>query len=340
MHVYWSEDQLRHAGARFLKAGQLVPSPETPDRAHSILAALSGPEFRITAPDDHGTAPLLRVHPGVFLDFLQGIHARWTEAFGPDAAILPNVLAGSHRTHVPQSPVGALGYYVGDLAAEFRPGTWAACYASAQCAVSAARHLLTASKPAYALCRPPGHHAGAAQAMGFCFLNNAAIAAEELRQRFARVAIVDIDVHAGNGTQSIFYDRADVLTASMHSDPSHYYPFHSGYEDERGAGAGQGANVNICYRADVEDAGFLAVFARLAEAVEAFAPEAIVVALGVDALRSDPHGGHRITPDAFAELAARLRGWELPTIFVQEGGYDSAELGPTVARFLGEFAND
>lgn len=340
MQVFWSEDQLRHQGARFLKAGRLISSPESPARVQSILAALPGPEFSIAEPGDHGIEPLMRVHPAAFLEFLQSIHLRWVTAFGEDAAVLPNVLAGGRRTHVPQSPVGALGYYVGDLAAEIRDGTWVASYASAQCAVGAARHLLATRQPAYALCRPPGHHAGATQAMGFCFLNNAAIAAEELRQRYARVAIVDIDVHCGNGTQSIFYERADVLTASMHSDPSHYYPFHSGYEDECGAGEAMGANVNICYPADVDDAGFLAAFARLTDAVEAFAPEAVVLGLGVDALRSDPHGGHHVTPDAFAELAARLRGWGLPTIFVQEGGYDSDELGPTIARFLRVFADE
>lgn len=340
MQVFWSEHQLRHEGARFLKAGRLIASPESSARARSILAALSDADFRITEPEDHGLEPLMRVHPTAYLEFLQRIHSRWITAFGHDAAVLPNVMAGVQRNHVPESRVGALGYYVGDLAAEIREGTWAASFASAQCAVGAARYMVATGNPAYALCRPPGHHAGAARAMGFCFLNNAAIAAEELRQRFAKVAIVDIDVHCGNGTQSIFYERSDVLTASMHSNPSHYYPFHSGYEDEQGAGEGRGANTNVCYSADVDDAGFLEAFARLTDAVEAFAPEAIVLALGVDALRSDPHGGHHITPDAFVEVAARLRSWGLPTIFVQEGGYDSDELGPTVARVLRVFSDE
>lgn len=274
------------------------------------------------------------MHSAAYLGFLRDIYLRWSEEFGSDAAVLPNVLAGERRARVPDSVVGALGFYVNDLAAEFREGTWTASYSSAQCAVNAARAVAAGERQAYALCRPPGHHAAASQAMGFCFLNNAAIAAEDLRQHDARVAIVDIDVHHGNGTQSIFYDRADVLTASMHSDPSHYYPFHTGYEDERGTGRGLGFNTNVCFEANADDAGFLAAFSRLSRAVEAFEPGAVVIGLGVDALRSDPHGGHKITPDAIAELARKIRDWGCPAVIVQEGGYESEELGPTVARFL------
>jgi acetoin utilization deacetylase AcuC-like enzyme len=334
MQVFWSDVQMGHDGARFLKAGRLTPSPETPRRADLILGALSGAAFEVVTPDDLGLDPLLRVHPGVYLEFLRGIAGRWADQFGADAAVLPNVLAGGALAHVPTGLVGALGYYVNDLAAEIRGGTWAASYASAQCAANAARLVAIAGAPAYALCRPPGHHAGASAAMGFCYLNNAAIAAEELRRVHPRVAIVDIDVHHGNGTQSIFYDRGDVLTASMHSDPSEYYPWHSGYEDECGAGDGAGCNVNVCFAGDVDDAGFARAFDRLAVSVAAFRPDAIVVALGLDALRSDPHGGHRITPDGYVALADRIRDWGLPAVIVQEGGYESEELGPTVARFL------
>ncbi|QIE44484.1 histone deacetylase family protein [Pseudohalocynthiibacter aestuariivivens] len=337
MQVYWSPNQTKHQGARFLKAGVLRQSPETPNRANLILNALCEPEFTISEPVDLGLAPLRRTHPIEYLDFLQTIHARWVAEFGTNAAILPNVMAGGKSSHVPVGTVGALGFYVNDLAAEIRDGTWSAVYASAQCAANAAQMVTTSDDAAYALCRPPGHHAAAALAMGFCFLNNAAIAAEELRQRYAKVAIVDIDVHHGNGTQDIFYDRADVLTASMHSDPSSYYPFHTGYEDECGVGAGEGFNTNVCFAADADDGGFLSAFEKIADAVEVFQPDAVVIALGLDALRSDPHGGHSITPDGYVALARLIRDWSLPTVFVQEGGYESEELGPTVSRFLREF---
>lgn len=338
MQIFWSKDQLKHDGARFLKQGHLLHSPERPNRANLVLTALSDvSRFHITPPEDHGLTPLKRVHPAPYLEFLQTIHRQWTETFGPEAAVLPNVLAGGQCAHVPHSPVGALGIYVNDLAAEIRPGTWKASYASAQCAINAAKAVARGAPAAYALCRPPGHHAGAAYAMGFCYINNAAIAAMELRQQHDKVAIVDIDVHHGNGTQAIFYDCKDVLTASMHSDPSQYYPFHTGYEDELGVGDGTGFNTNICFDAQADDAGFLAAFARLASAVEAFKPDALVIALGVDALRTDPHGGHHITPSAYVTLANRMRAWALPTVIVQEGGYESEELGPTVAQFLKVF---
>lgn len=334
MKVFWSGDQLAHDGARFMKAGRLVSSPDGPDRAAKILEALTSGGFDIAAPEDLGLEATRRVHPDDYLDFLRTIHDKWTAAFGEDAAVLPNVMAPPGFDRVPQSLVGALGVYTGDLAAEIRPGTWTTVYASAQCAANAARLTAATGLPAYALCRPPGHHASARTAMGFCYLNNSAIAAEELRRKHARVAIVDFDVHHGNGTQTIFYHRSDVLTASMHSDPSYYYPFHSGYEDECGLGDGEGANINACYSADADDAGFLRTFRRLAMAVEAFNPDAVVVGLGTDSLRSDPHGGHRITPDGIAALAPVIRSWNRPTVFVQEGGYASDELGPTVARFL------
>ena len=338
MKVFWSDDQLSHAGARFMKAGRIVDSPDAPLRTQQILDALSAAGLLAEPPQDLGDEVITRVHPQDYLDFLRSFHARWEQSLGPDAAALPNVMAPRGATHVPRSLVGELGFYTGDLAAEIRPGTWRTVRASAQCAANAARLVASGAGPAYALCRPPGHHAGARTAMGFCYLNNAAIAAAELRRHHARVAIVDFDVHHGNGTQDIFYDRGDVLTASMHSDPGNYYPFHSGYEDEIGVGEGEGANVNRCYGADAGDADFLRTFRRLADAVEAFAPDAVVVGLGTDALRSDPHGGHRITPDAIIALAPIIRGWGLPTVIVQEGGYASDELGPTVAGFLREFA--
>lgn len=338
MRVFWSDDQLSHDGARFMKAGRVVESPDAPVRAQKILKALSASGFDAEPPRDLGLDVLRRVHSQDYLDFLSTFHARWEQSFGPDAAALPNVMAPRGATHVPRSLIGELGFYTGDLASEIRPGTWRTVYASAQCAANAAQHAATGAGPAYALCRPPGHHAGARTAMGFCYLNNSAIAAAELRRYHARVAIVDFDVHHGNGTQDIFYDRGDVLTASMHSDPSNYYPFHSGYEDETGVGEGEGVNINSCYRADAEDADFLNTFRRLADAVEDFAPDAVVIGLGTDALRSDPHGGHRITPDAIVALAPIIRGWRLPTVVVQEGGYLSEELGPTVAGFLGELA--
>ena len=334
MKVFWSDDQLAHDGARFMKAGRIVASPDAPLRTRQILDALSAAGLAAEPPRDLGEDVITPVHPQDYLEFLRGFHARWAQAFGPEAAALPNVMAPRGAARIPRGLVGELGAYTGDLAAEIRPGTWRAVRASAQCAANAARSVATGAGPAYALCRPPGHHAGARTAMGFCYLNNAAIAASELRRTHARVAIVDVDVHHGNGTQEIFYDRGDVLTASMHSDPASYYPFFTGYEDETGIGDGAGTNVNRCYSAQAEDADFLRTFARLADAVEAFAPDAVVIGLGTDALRSDPHGGHRITPDAIIALAPIIRAWRRPTVVVQEGGYASDELGPTVARFL------
>ena len=339
MQIFWSNDQLKHTGARFLKEGYLIDSPESPCRAQLIFNQLSEMDFIIDPPADFGLDPILRVHPAQYIDFLRNIHEKWLAEFGDDSVLLPNTMATADQTHVPTSLIGVLGFYVKDLAAEIRSGTWVASYASAQCAVNAAKFVATSGKASYALCRPPGHHAGVKSAMGFCYLNNAAVAAEELLKQYKKVAVIDVDVHHGNGTQEIFYQRSDVFTASMHSDPNCYYPFYTGYEDETGMGEGTDSNANVCFDMAIDDAGFLRAFTRLVAAVEKFQPNAIVIALGVDALRSDPHGRHQISPEGYASVAKLIREWALPTVFVQEGGYASEELGPTVARFLMEYAH-
>lgn len=343
MKVFWSDKQNAHGGARFLRCGQLVASPEVPERSAAILSAIAQSRHTVHAPSDLGLGPIERVHDLDYLKFLRGIHAHWVAEFGEDAAALPNVLSDKtnpSKLKPPRSLVGALGYYIGDLAAEVRAGTWDASYMSAQCAANAARLTRQTGAASYALCRPPGHHAGNGWAMGFCFLNNAAIAAEELRLTYSKVAVIDVDVHHGNGTQAIFYERSDVLTASMHSDPDFLYPFHSGREDETGLGAGIGHNLNVCYSKDARDEDFLTAFRRVERAVETVQPDALVVALGVDALEADPHSGHKITPDGYIEIARRLKAWSLPTVFVQEGGYLSDQLGRTVASFLSEASDD
>ncbi|MEM6848265.1 MAG: histone deacetylase family protein [Pseudomonadota bacterium] len=343
MKLFWSDKQNAHSGARFLKCGQLVASPEVPERSAAILSAIGRSRHTVHAPSDLGLDPIVRVHDLDYLNFLKSIHTDWVAEFGEGSAILPNVLSDKSSPSMakpPRSLIGALGYYSGDLAAEIRAGTWGASYMSAQCAANAARLTRQTGAASYALCRPPGHHAGKSWAMGFCFLNNAAIAAEELRLTYSKVAVVDVDVHHGNGTQAIFYERSDVLTTSMHSDPDFLYPFHSGREDETGFGAGIGHNVNVCYSKDARDDDFVSAFSRVERAVTAFEPDALVVALGVDALQADPHSGHMISPDGYMAIARRLKAWSLPTVLVQEGGYLSDQLGPTVASFLSEASDD
>jgi acetoin utilization deacetylase AcuC-like enzyme len=208
-----------------------------------------------------------------------------------------------------------------DTACPITADTWSATLASAWSAVEGAELVLSGTRAAYALCRPPGHHAFTDRAGGFCYVNNCAVAATVLRREAARVAILDVDLHHGNGTQGIFYRRDDVLTVSTHADPIRFYPFFWGYAGERGEGPGLGYNLNLPLPRGSDD--------------EAYAP--VVIALGLDAHESDPFGGLRISTDGFGRIAEAVAGLGLPTLLVQEGGYLSEHLGRNLARFLEAF---
>jgi acetoin utilization deacetylase AcuC-like enzyme len=238
----------------------------------------------------------------------------------------------------PESVVGQAGYHMGDNACSIGAHTWEAAVASAHVATHAAQLVLQGERAAYALCRPPGHHAYADRANGFCYLNNTAIAAQQLRAAHDRVAILDIDVHHGNGTQGIFYRRADVLTISLHGDPRNFTPFFTGYAHERGEGAGLGYNINKPLALGTDIDGYLPALRDACQSIRAFAPGALVVALGLDTHERDPYKGMKITTPGFAQLLAEIAGLGLPTVLVQEGGYLSDDLGPNLASALRGFA--
>jgi acetoin utilization deacetylase AcuC-like enzyme len=217
--------------------------------------------------------------------------------------------------------IGRTGWYMGDLSCTIMEGTWRAAYASAQTGIAGAEEVVAGARSAFALCRPPGHHAYADRCSGFCYLNNAAIAAQVLRRRFQRVAIIDFDTHHGDGTQAIFYARADVLYGSAHTDPSAYYPHFAGYADETGIGAGEGANINLPLPFGSDDAAFIAANNRLAEAVRTHGSEALILSAGWDAHRDDPLSKLAVTTDAYARIGELYGKLGLPTLIVQEGGY-------------------
>ena len=212
--------------------------------------------------------------------------------------------------------------------------TWDAALWSAWTAEAATREVLNGAHAAYALCRPPGHHAYSDLAGGFCFLNNSAIAAQSLRKEHARVAILDVDVHHGNGTQGIFYERDDVFTVSLHADPVSYYPFFCGYAQERGEGRGLGFNLNMPLSRATEDEAYTVALNEALAQIRAFAPGALVLALGLDAYVDDPLQGMRLSSNAFAMIARTAASLELPTVIVQEGGYLSDALGSNLEIFL------
>jgi len=337
MQVIYSDEHRLHAPDNFISAGRLRPSPERPERADRLLAAVRQAGFDVAPPDSPDTGAIAAVHDAGYLAFLEQGLADWHRLGTAGDEIIPNVHPGRHMRGLPAGIVGRAGYYMADTGCSIGAGTWPAALASAETALTAAALVCDGAASAYALCRPPGHHAFADMAGGFCYLNNVAIAAEAMRERFPRLAILDVDVHHGNGTQGIFYQRADVFFCSLHGDPSAFYPFFAGYADETGAGAGVGCNLNLPLPPGTGDAAYLRALDDALAALVAFRPEALLVSLGLDAQEHDPLGILGITTDGFARIARAIAAIGLPTVLVQEGGYLCDELGANLASFLTAF---
>ena len=315
---------------------------EVPQRAEMIEAALRDAGWCAFHPaGDYGLAPILAVHDAALVEFLQQAAAR-SESL-PHQMLLPTgYFAARGALHRPAALLHQAGYHAIDPDAPILPGTWRAAYGSAQAALSAAAHVVEGSRAAYALCRPPGHHVTRSQYGGYCYLNNAAIAAAWLRQRAGRrVAIIDVDYHHGNGAQEIFYRDPTVLTCSLHADPDQEYPYFWGSCAEQGADAGLGANRNWPLSAGTDDAAYLAALDEALAVVRAFAPGYLVIAAGFDGLVGDPSpttGGFRLSHEGFSRIGERLAALALPTVIVQEGGYQLDQVGKCARRFLQPFA--
>ncbi|MEQ8178261.1 MAG: histone deacetylase family protein [Amphiplicatus sp.] len=332
-------EQARHYPAHFLVNGVMQPNPEQPERIARLKAGAEKAGFVIERPKDYGLGPIARAHSPEYLRFLERAHERWRRIDGAAASVTPNIHPNRRDFGYPDSVVAQAGFHMLDASCPIMETTWESALWSAWSAVHAAETVLEGEPFAYALCRPPGHHANAEAAAGFCYLNNAAIAAEHLRSKYPRIAILDVDVHHGNGTQDIFYARADVLTVSVHADPKRFYPFFWGHADERGEGAGLGYNFNLPLPRGTDDAGFLAALVTALTRITAFAPDALVIALGLDASRDDPFAGFAVTTEGFAKIGAAIgERLKTPTVIVQEGGYLCPSLGDNLAAILSSFA--
>ena len=337
MNVIFSNEQLRHNPEKILSSGALVDSPENPGRAETLLQSAIASGLDLVIPEDCGLEPVAAVHTSRYLTFLENIHTRWLRIPGASKDVLPNVHPDSRDCLYPASAVGQVGYHVFDGAAPITADTWNSALWSAYSAVQAAREVLRGAHACYALARPPGHHATKDMAGGFCYLNNSAIAAQELRSKHERVAILDVDVHHGNGTQSIFYDRDDVLTVSLHADPVRFYPFFWGAADESGEAAGEGFNLNLPLARGTADEEYLVVLDRALARIDRFDPDALVIALGLDAFVGDPFAGLALSTEGFGLVAQRIHALGLPTVLVQEGGYPCDQLGDNLRAFLEPF---
>jgi acetoin utilization deacetylase AcuC-like enzyme len=337
MITVFDEAQRAHDPQFFLSSGAAQPCPEKPARVDALLGAVRALGGPVVQGPDAGLAPILRVHPQRYVTFLQTIHSRWSRIPGASAEVIPNIHPANRADGYPLSAVGQAGFHQTDTSCPISAETWGAAYASAQTAIHGADLVHRGARAVYALCRPPGHHAFAELAGGFCYLNNSAIAAQRLTDAGRRVAILDVDLHHGNGTQGIFYDRADVLTVSIHAHPERYYPFFWGYPEERGAGVGLGANLNLCLERGTGDEGFMAALDKGMQAVVDFGADTLVLALGLDAFEGDPFAGLAVTTPGFGRIGRAVAALRLPTVIVQEGGYLCPELGENLEAVLRGF---
>ena len=338
MLTVYSSDHHLHRGVE-LKDGAITDSFENPLRAETVLAQVRASGLGdVIAPRAFDRACYAGAHSACYVDFLAGAWDEWT-ATGRTCQALPlvwPVRAMPSAATLPDFIDGKLGFFAMDAGAPINAGTWDAVSASANSALTGTDLLSNGgARAAFALCRPPGHHAGREYMGGYCYLNNAAIAAQHgIASGAARVAVLDVDFHHGNGTQDIFYARSDVLFASLHGEPAVSYPYFSGYADERGAGAGEGFNLNLPLSKGTQWDTYATALGQAAAAIAKHAPDLLVVSLGVDTFEHDPISHFRLRSQDYLRIGAALARLNLPTLFVMEGGYMVEEIGINAVNVL------
>ena len=338
MFTVFDDMQRLHNPPSFIVAGKPKPIPERPERIDMLLEGVKRAGGTLVTPPSIGNETLSLVHDARYLAFMDTLWERWHRQ--PDAAAYPapNIHALGRASLAPvgypDAVVGQCGYHLGDGSCPIMDRTWDAARASAATAAHAASLMLKGENLVYALCRPPGHHAAADVAAGFCYINNTALAAEILTRAGQRVAVLDIDVHHGNGTEAIFYDRADILTVSLHADPKRFYPFFWGYAEETGRGEGEGFNLNLPLPRGTKVNEYRSALGQALRRVADFRPSLIVLAAGLDIAIDDPFQGFAITTEDFATIGRDIAGMKLPLLVIQEGGYPSASLGRNLASLL------
>ena len=339
MKVFHSETHQKHRiPMPRLASGDSDAYLESPERVATILAALKKtPWAEITPPQDLGLEAILAVHTPAYLDYLQNAFSLWKDHVNEDGQVSIPYRAGidvvtARSGSIPDQD----GFFMTDLNVPICAGTYEATISSAYCGLSAAREVASLSPTALGLCRPPGHHAGREICGGFCYLNNAAIAAQWL-VRFGKVAILDIDYHAGNGTQSIFYDRPEVFTVSLHADPARAYPNFAGYAQETGSGPGSGFHRNFPLPSGTDDDLYCQVLDQALALVDGFSPKFLVLSAGLDTSIHDPLSDLKITRNGFFRIGQMIADLKIRTAILLEGGYNTDQLGNNLVALLDPF---
>ena len=345
MLTFYNEHHAQHRGRYEMFRGEMVPCFEKPERADMVLAEFERRGLgQVVTPHGVSLASLERIHSARYLHFLRNAWSEWIslDLSNAERDAFPSVWPiRSHRSDIePDNFAARMGLYSMDGGTPLTAGTWIAAKTGADCAVNAAHALNLGQRSTFALTRPPGHHAGADFFGGYCFLNNAALAAQHLRNAgMQKVAVLDVDYHHGNGTQAIFYDRPDVYFASIHGDPRTEYPFYLGHADETGIGAGMGANLNLPLPRGTDYATWAQALETALAGIAKFGADALVVSLGMDTFEGDPISGFKLKTDDYLRIGERLAKAGLPTVFIFEGGYAVEEVGVNAVNVLQGFTN-
>jgi acetoin utilization deacetylase AcuC-like enzyme len=342
MLAVFSPHHALHAPQYEFFRGERVPCFESPSRAEFVLAELASRGHQMRSPDMDSSSALLKVHTAAYLQFLQTAWQQWLAIAPSNASVqpFPSVWPVRSLRHdlEPDNFTAKLGLYSMDNGTPLVAGSWEAAKAGADAAATAAALLSRGERSVFCATRPPGHHAGTDFMGGYCFLNNAAVAAQSLLDNGCkRVAVLDVDYHHGNGTQSIFYERSDVLVVSIHGDPRTEYPFYLGHADEIGAGEGTGFNLNLPLPAGSSVERWFSALQAACERIELHGAEALVVSLGLDTYVGDPISKFALQSEDFLRLGTRLKSLGLPTALILEGGYAAKELGVNAANVLDGF---
>ncbi|MCB9892398.1 MAG: histone deacetylase family protein [Planctomycetes bacterium] len=343
MQTYFSADHALHAPSFELHGGAMVEPFERSSRIDSVLERLASRGFEAPrAPGELDMAPVRVVHDAGYLHFLETAWEEWNRA-GLSGDVIANANCARRMPAVrePRRIDARAAYYALAADTAITRTTWRAASSSAASAVAAARHVAAGGGSAFALCRPPGHHAAIDMFGGYCFLNNAAIAAATLQLAGAnRLAIIDVDFHHGNGTQDIFYACGDTLTLSIHGHPDFAYPYFSGLAAETGVGSGEGANANYPLSAGTTWSTWSRAFESCLQRVRAFGPDALIVALGVDTFEDDPISSFALRSSDYLRIGEQLGGVAVPTVFCMEGGYAVDSVGLNVVNVLEGFLSE
>ncbi len=335
MKIYYHDNQALHHPQTYFSRGKMRQPQDTPARLVEYQKGVEAAGLTLTSPDDLGIAPIQRVHGHRYLHFLRTAYQEWHKI--PDdwgEEVIPNIFVAEHNAL--KGILAKAAYYIADGSAPIGAQSWEAIYWSAQSALNGAKDLYSGARRSMAISRPSGHHARRERAGGFCFLNNAAIAAEYLFDTGVaeKIVIFDTDIHHGQGIQEIFYHRSDLLYLSIHADPTNFYPVVAGFEEERGEGEGVGYNINIPFPHGATEEEYFLYFEQALAEIESFAPDMIIHNMGFDLYKKDPQTKTAVTQEGIERIAASVASLNLPTLYLIEGGYYLPDLGDNLRRFI------